>query len=63
MDNRQLQMLVRELAAYTGAINGLLRQFEAMSGSEIQRLPSDLLKYVADDIVNYFDRISWRHNL
>lgn len=63
MDNSQLQLLVRELAAYTGAINGQLRQFEQMSGSEIQRLPSAFLKYLAEDIVNHFDRLSWRHNL
>lgn len=62
MNNQQLQLLVQELVAYTDAIHGVLRQFEAMSGSEIQRLPSDLL-YMAEDIISYFKRLTWRHNI
>lgn len=63
MDNQQLQLLLRELFAHTVAISGLLQEFEQMSGSNIQRLPSQFLKLMGDEIVNFFDRLCWKYNL
>lgn len=60
MNNHQLRLLIRELVACTNALHGLLRHFESMSGSEIQRMPSEFLKYTGEDIVNFFNSLSWR---
>lgn len=63
LTNEELKTLLEELRLYVSALYGLLRHFEGLSGSEVQRIPSNFLKYLDEEIRDFFDRLSYRYIL